>query len=180
MMIERISGIQEDFRELGKAEFDPVFDWLRKGADDVRFTEPCLVHWDYHPWNIIVKNDGTARVIDWTQAQVLDFRFDLGWTFLLISTHAHPRLAGSVLRKYEQKARKRIEDMDYFTVAACLKRLFAVSVSLTHGAERVGMRTGAEAVLREHALPLTRVYRILRRITGISIPEFESHLLSLR
>ena len=39
-MIDRISGIQEDFRALEKTEFDPVFDWLRRKTADVRFREP--------------------------------------------------------------------------------------------------------------------------------------------
>lgn len=176
--IEKISEVQEQFRSLEKSEFDPVFDWLRKRTPGIRFGAPSLIHWDYHPWNIIMKENGSAHVIDWTQAEILDFRFDVGWTVVLVSTHAHPWLARSVVRKYEQISRKKIEDIDYFEVAACLKRLFAASVSLTHGAERVGMRPGAEEVLKQHALPLKRVYAILQRRTGITIPAVE-RLLSL-
>ncbi len=179
-VLDKISEIQERFRSLGKVEFDPVFDWLRSHTSAVRFGEPSLIHWDYHPWNVIVRSDGKPFVIDWTQAEVLDFRFDLGWTLVLIATHAHPRLAASVLRRYERVARKRAEQMEYFEVAACLKRLFAVSVSVTHGPERIGMRSGAEEVLRQHAVPLRRVYAMLRKITGIAIPEVEKLLLGLR
>jgi aminoglycoside phosphotransferase (APT) family kinase protein len=179
LILDKISETQERFRSLGKTEFDPIFDWLRSRTSTVRFGEPSLIHWDYHPWNVIVRSDGEPFVLDWTQAEVLDFRFDLGWTLVLIATHAHPRLAASVLQRYEQIARKKAEQMEYFEVAACLKRLFAVSVSVTHGPERIGMRSGAEEVLKQHSVPLKRVYAMLRRITGIAIPEGEKLLQGL-
>jgi aminoglycoside phosphotransferase (APT) family kinase protein len=179
-MLDKISQVQEVFHSLDKTEFDPVFDWLRRQSASLEFDDPSLIHWDYHPWNIIMRDDATACVIDWTQAEVLDFRFDLGWTLVLVSTHAHPWLARAVLRRYEQIAGARVRSIGYFEVAACLKRLFAASAFLTHGPERIGMRPGAEVVLKDHAPPLRRVYAMLRRKTQISIPEVETFLQTLR
>jgi len=178
-VLDKISEVQEAFRSFDKTEFDPVFDWLRKETPGVRFGDPCLIHWDYHPWNIIMKKDGSGCVIDWTQSEVLDFRFDLGWTLVLVSTHAHPLLARAVFKGYERIAGTRVESIRFFEVAACLKRLFAVSVTLTHGPERVGMRPGAERVLIDHAVPLRRVYTLLRRRTGIAVPQVQELLSAL-
>jgi len=178
-MQRRLSQAQEHFHSLKKKEFDRVFDWLKERTPDIGFGRLSLVHWDYHPWNILVRDDGEAFVIDWSGAEVLDFRFDLGWTLLLVSTHAHRRLGKAVLREYERIAGVRIEHVEYFEVAACLRRLFAALVSLTDGPARVGMRPGAEAEIRQHALPLRRVYAVLRRRTGIRIREIEVLLSNL-
>ncbi len=50
---------------------------------------PCYhpVHWDYHPGNVLLRDDSSAVVIDWTQIDVSDPRFDLAWTLLLVSSY---------------------------------------------------------------------------------------------
>jgi len=175
-MKKKFSKWQDYFHSFKKDEFDPVFDWLNERSLSVRWSRPSLIHWDYHPWNILLRNDGAPFVIDWTSAEVLDFRFDLAWTLLLIRTHTHRRMARSVLNEYARIAGRRIEHLDFFEVAACARRLFSVSVSFSDGAERIGMRPGAEAVMKESAGPLRQVYALLHHRTGIKIPEVETLL----
>ncbi|MFQ5905849.1 MAG: phosphotransferase family protein [bacterium] len=176
---QKLSQAQERFHSLGKNEFDDVLDWLKERTPHIRFGRLSLVHWDYHPWNVLLGGDGAAFVIDWSSAEIPEFRFDLGWTLLLVSTHAHRRLGKAVLREYERIACVRIDHVEYFEVAACLRRLFAVLVSFTDGPTKVGMRPGAEAEIRRHVVPLKRVHALLRRRTGITIPKTEALLRSL-
>jgi hypothetical protein len=49
-------------------------------------------------------------------------------------------------------------------------------ISITYGAEKLGMRPGAEAIMRQQARPLARVYRLLRQHTALPIPEVEAFL----
>lgn len=178
-MRKKFSKWQDYFHSFKKDEFDPVFDWLNGRSLSVRWSRPSLIHWDYHPWNILLRNDGAPFVIDWTSAEVLDFRFDLAWTLLLIRTHAHSRMARSVLNEYARIAGRQIEHLDFFEVAACVRRLFSISVSFSDGAERIGMRPGAETVMKENADALGRVYALLRRRTGIKIPKVETLLSNI-
>jgi len=175
-MKKKFSKWQDYFHSFRKDEFDPVFDWLNERSLSVRWSRPSLIHWDYHPWNVLLRNDGAPFIIDWTSAEVLDFRFDLAWTLLLIRTHAHRRMARSVLNEYVRIAGHRIEHLDFFEVAACARRLFSISVSLSDGAERMGMRPGAETVMKESAGPLKQVYALLHHRTGIKIPKVETLL----
>lgn len=162
-----------------KNEFDPVFSWLKDRISNIRWERLSVIHWDYHPWNILMRDDGAALVIDWTSTEVLDFRFDLAWTILLMSTHWHPEAPDVILNEYERIAGFRIEHIDIFEVAACLRRLFSISVSFSHGAEKMGMRPGAETMMKQHAVALKSVYAFMVDRTGITIPEIEKLLSTL-
>jgi aminoglycoside phosphotransferase (APT) family kinase protein len=155
--------------------FAPVFNWLRERLPDVRFGRPSVIHMDYHPYNILIREDGAPFVIDWTSAQVSDYRLDLAWTLLLMSTYGHPESREIVLGEYERLAGHRVEQIEYFEAAACLRRLFSILVSLGGGAGRLGMRPGAEAMMKNVG-HIERVYALLRDRTGITVARVEELL----
>lgn len=152
--------------------FVPVLEWL-----EARRRIPCLrpspVHWDFHPGNILVNDDGAATVIDWTGIDVSDSRFDLAWTLVLALAYEGPTVRDAILAEYERLAGVPVEELAFFEAAACFRRLYSVVVSLTYGAERLGMRPGAEAEMRTHVEPLRRVHDLLVAKTGIRVPEVE-------
>jgi aminoglycoside phosphotransferase (APT) family kinase protein len=118
-------------------------------------------------------------VIDWTNVDVSDYRLDLSWTLLLMSTYGSPESRELVLGEYERAAGHSVEQIEYFEVAACLRRLFSILVSLAAGAERLGMRPGAEAMMKnvDH---IGSVYARLRQRTGIAIAEVDRLISSLQ
>lgn len=63
--------------------------------------------------------------------------------------------------------------------SASLRRLFDISVSLSDGADKLGMRPGAEGLMKQNAGHIKNVYALLRDRTGITIPEIEVLLSSL-
>jgi aminoglycoside phosphotransferase (APT) family kinase protein len=159
--------------------FDPVFAWLRERLPSVQFGSPSVIHMDFHPHNILLREDGAAFVIDWTNVDVSDYRLDLSWTLLLMSTYGSPESRELVLGEYERAAGHSVEQIEYFEVAACLRRLFSILVSLAAGAERLGMRPGAEAMMKnvDH---IGSVYARLRQRTGIAIAEVDRLISSLQ
>jgi hypothetical protein len=68
--------------------------------------------------------------------------------------------------------------MEVFDTFACLRRLFSIIVSLKYGADKLGMRPGAEAIMRRQAPAARRVYERLLTLTGLTIPEVEQFLNS--
>jgi len=117
-------------------------------------------------------------VLDWTQIEVSDARFDLAWTLVLMGSMAE-RDHEVVLHEYERQAGEQVEGPEWFDVAACLKRPFSVIISMDEGAEKLGMRPGAEAQMREHAGPLRGVCTMLRERTQENFPEIERFLATL-
>jgi aminoglycoside phosphotransferase (APT) family kinase protein len=169
---------QESCHSLGQHAFDPVFEWLEQRLPQVRGMEPCLAHGDYHGDNILLRDDGAPFVIDWGNICVSDGRADLAWTLLLSSTYGRPEMRERILREYERIAGGRMEDMEFFDVAACLRRLFSICGSLDQGADQLGMRPGAEGMM-QNARHIRDVYGVLRERTGIRLPRIDALLDSL-
>jgi len=147
--------------------------WLEERTPSVPCLRPGPVHWDLHPGNVLLTPDDRMVVIDWTQVDVTDTRFDLAWTLLLVSTHEHERWRKVILEEYERQAGKKVEQIEVFEAAACMKRLASVALSLSESPEALGMREGAQASMRQTIPALRKVYALLREITGLRIPEME-------
>ena len=64
--------------------FNANLKWLEARRDSVPCVQPTIIHYDFHPANILIREDGSAVVIDWSQFDVSDRRFDLAWTMLLV------------------------------------------------------------------------------------------------
>ena len=154
-------------------DFLPVFDWLYERADQVENTKYAVLHWDFHPENVILRPDGAQIVIDWTGLQVSDPRFDLAWTLMLVQIYEGIEWRTQILKSYEQFAGNPVEGLDYFDAAACLRRLFSFAVSITAGAEQMGMRPGAEKIMQAQTDSIQAVYDLLLERTGIQIPLIE-------
>ena len=155
------------------AGFAPVMEWLEARRDQVPCLHPSLIHGDFHPDNILLRDDGSAIVIDWTQVGISDPRFDLAWTLLLASTHANVTLSDLMLQEYERLVGAAIEQLDYFQVFACLKRLYGVTASYSYGPENLGMRPDALATMGTLIDAFKKVYDLLLEKTGIRVTEVE-------
>ncbi len=162
----------------GMDGFAPILEWLRARRDDVPCRRPSPVHWDFHPGNVLLSSDGTAWVVDWTQVGVSDARFDLAWTLLLVGTHESPNWRQAIQAEYERLAGAPVEQLAFFDVFACAKRLLSVVLSLSEGPEKLGMRPGAVTQMREQMGAIGRVYELLLERTGIAVPEVEELLAS--
>jgi hypothetical protein len=68
-------------------------------------------------------------------------------------------------------------DLDFFEAAACIKRLASVMISLGAGADAVGMRPGAEAIMSSRMPRFAVVYKRWLALTGIRLPDVETMLV---
>ena len=155
---------------------EPVLNWLEQEQYAVPISGPSIVHFDFHPNNILVRQDGTAFVIDWPALTVTDPRFDLGWTLILTDAYMGSTMRDRILQGYEHFLKKQVESVDFFLVSACARRIFDVSVSLSLGAEKLGMRPEAVEDMRRDYIPLKRVYNLLNEITAVRVEAFEELL----
>ena len=96
------SEIDRRFAALGDQSFDDpdlaaAVDWLRTHADEVRGEEPAVCHFDFHPLNVLVDDDGRLTVIDWENAALGDRHSDLARTLVLF--HAASAAANSAVER---------------------------------------------------------------------------------
>ena len=115
-------------------------------------------------------------VIDWTGAAISDARFDLAWTLLLVESYEGPEWRAKVLAEYERQAGGPIPGMDFFDAFACGRRLLSVVGSIKSGAGALGMRPGAEQVMRKQVEPLRRAAARLQTVTGLVPVDIETLL----
>jgi aminoglycoside phosphotransferase (APT) family kinase protein len=172
--LEWLRAMTKSFPDLNI--FMPIFGWLEARRDKVPCNHPAPVHWDYHPGNLILQPGGALIVIDWTQIQVTDPRFDLGWTLLLAGAYSGEDIRNYILGEYQRLSGAQIEQLDYFDVANAVKRLGSVMISLSSGAEQMGMRPDAVASMRREFPQLRWVYNLMVKRTGIHLPEVEQFL----
>lgn len=159
-------------------DFASTWQWLRQREASVRGARPALNHFDFHANNILIRPDGSPAVIDWTGALVADPRYDLAWTLLLTEAYQGTAWRQRTLRAYEEEAGEAVLDLDFFDVAACLRRLFSILVSQAQGAQAMGMRPGAEQDMLQ-AEPIQRVYQRLQACTALPVPVVETLLARL-
>jgi aminoglycoside phosphotransferase (APT) family kinase protein len=153
--------------------FLPVLEWLKARRDQVDCLRPSPIHMDFHPGNVLLCDDGSAVVVDWTGLDISDSRFDLAWTLLLVSTHEDEEWRDLVLQEYERLAGIRVEQIAYFDVAACARRLFSVVISLSEGPEKLGMRAGAVTMMKQQMGAIKGVHDLLQERTGIRVSEVD-------
>ena len=152
----------------------PALDWLEAHRDDVPCRRLAITHGDYHPNNVLLRHTGSPVVIDWGAVAIADPRRDLAWTLLLTSTSGYAGLYEPIVRGYERAAHIAVEQLGYFEVMAACRRLFDMLVSLSAGADALGMRPEAVALMRQQGSHLRQVYEWLQeRTDGIAIPAVE-------
>jgi aminoglycoside phosphotransferase (APT) family kinase protein len=174
-----LAAAHETLKRFPVAGFSPVVAWLEAHRGDVPCPRPSVIHGDFHPNNVLVRDDGSAVVIDWTNLSVSDARNDLAWTLLLVDSYEGRQWRGRVLDEYERLSGAKLEHLEYFDVMACARRLFDITVSLSQGAERLGMRAGAVTEMKQQARAIERVYSLLLERTGIRLAEVEDLLRAL-
>lgn len=159
--------------------FLPILEWLEARRDQVPCLRPAPIHWDFHPGNVLLRDDDSAVVVDWTGLDISDLRFDLAWTLLLVSTYEAVEWRDLILQEYERLAGVEVEQLAYFDVAACARRLLSVVISLSEGPEKLGMRPAAAVMMKQQMGAIKRVYDLLLERTGIEVPEIDQLIASV-
>ena len=165
--------------QAGLVDFEPVMGWLKAQRERVACPQGSIIHLDFHHNNILEDTDGRLVVIDWTSAQISDFRYDLAWTLTLALAYRGPLGRSAILEAYQVDYSQTVPALDVFEVAAILRRIGTVMVSLRAGAETLGMRPEAVQAMRRDAEPLTRLYAHLFRLTGLDLPGIKGFILEL-
>lgn len=164
-------GILKNFPEI---DASPFLEWVTARRASFTCTRPSPVHQDFHPGNILVKDANRAVVIDWTNFSVTDSRLDLAWTLVLAHAHGWPGMRDQILQGYELTLGKPVEQIEVFEAIACVRRLFDVTVSLMHGAQRMGMNAQAVESMRASMDAHRRVHRLFVERTGLQIEAFDN------
>lgn len=171
-----LDGQREHISKHAVGFLSPIIDWLFANLHEIEFHPISLLHRDFHPMNILLNQNGDPFVIDWTAATLGDPRIDMAWTLLLSRLHIGHGLHEVVLDRYQRIAGTNLDDMDYFTIDACLRRLSDILISLKAGSESIGLRQFAADEMKMGIGMLEEMHDTVRRITGLSIDEIDNQI----
>jgi aminoglycoside phosphotransferase (APT) family kinase protein len=166
--LQTLAGLIERLEGGAPASLRAAFAWLRDRRDTVPCDRAAVVHGDFHPNNVLVRADGAAYVIDWSNVRLGDCRTDLAWSRLITRADAQPDQGEAELRAYERFAGRDVSRLDYFEVAACLRLLLSVLISERYGAADQGLRPESVVRSRERSEFEAFVAGLLRRHTAVA------------
>jgi aminoglycoside phosphotransferase (APT) family kinase protein len=164
------------FSRASFSDLDSAMVWLTEQREKTTCDRASVVHYDFHPDNILEDKDGRLYVIDWTSAEISDYRFDLAWTLTLALAYKGEIVREMILKEYEHQLGNIVSELDIFEAAAIVRRIGFVMLSLGQGAEKMGMRPETAEAMRRDKEPLTRLYARLKEITGLALPEVQAFL----
>ncbi len=170
-VLQWIEKFEDRAKEVGILEILRIVEWLKKEIERVAFEKLSATHNDFHPSNILIDERGKPFVIDWTAADLMDYRVDLAWTLLLAKIYAGDSMRNSILEGYEKVSGKAVEDLQFFEVVGALRRLTDILVSLDASSEGVGLRDGAAEMIREQLDHNITALDIIRSHTGLELSQ---------
>lgn len=174
-MLKTFRQLYTDFEVPG---FLKILDWMDAHKTTIT-VQSAVVHLDFHANNVFLRGDGRLTVIDWSQITVADYRADLSWTLMIMGDHGKPGWREKILAAYIQAAGHPVENLAYFDALSYTKLLGSTVLSLSVGAERLGLRPESVETMKQQGASLRSVYQRLQAITNLTIPEVESVLSQL-
>jgi len=166
----RIRGIEGTLRGSGIKYLQDVVSWLDSRRRSVANEPLTVIHQDFHPGNILFREDGRPVVIDWSGAAVGDPREDLAWTKLLASTFYSSELGDLFVSGYASASGRVYADLEYFEVLSILRRLRDTVMALGGKAESMGMRGEVRDLMRRNRSHYLNVLKRLNELTGLDAP----------
>lgn len=169
--------VEAESRELAEyrlaTAFAPLINWLNANAGGIVESPPCLIHQDLHPRNILLRQDGTPVVIDWSSCLIGDFREDLCWTALLAGTFVDESLKVAVYDAYAKTSTRALVDLHFFEALVSLRRLTDAVITMKAGAEARGMRPEAAKEMKGNKQHYLNILEVLVELTGVRLPEVD-------
>ena len=86
----------------------------------VQLRQDCLIHGDYNLGNILEMEDNYT-IIDWTNGQLGDPRYDMAWSVFLIAIYSGESYGETYCAEFRRTASYSLADEEVFEAMACLR-----------------------------------------------------------
>ena len=157
----------------------PVVGWLTERKPHIDLVPLSLLHMDYHGMNVMLREDDSEAVIDWSASRIGDHRMDLGWTMLLYTTFGGEMFRDPILAIYTEHSGVEVTDIEYFEVMAATRRIIDFAKTMEGDVDSVGLKPEVVEMMKESKEHYQRVHGVLTARTGIRLDEFAEALDSI-
>lgn len=101
-------------------EHTDIHNTLRRLVEQSNMQQDCIIHGDYNLGNIL-EEQGRYTIIDWTNAQLGDVRYDVAWSGFLILIYTGEESYLSFIKTYMKMNGFPEEQLKLFEAIACLR-----------------------------------------------------------
>lgn len=127
--------------------YEDISTHLSQLLQRVQLRQDCLIHGDYNLGNILETEDHYT-IIDWTNGQVGDPRYDIAWSVFLITIYNGERYGETYCAEFRRTASYSLEDEKVFEAMACLRWILLSRVADVPMGPKVMQRV--RAIVREN------------------------------
>ncbi|MCH7663081.1 MAG: phosphotransferase, partial [Chloroflexi bacterium] len=157
------------------SEFEGHIHWLEDRLEHGATTHLSVIHNDYHPLNILLRaKGGDLVIIDWSFAEVGDYRLDLAWSVMLLGVMVGEQYRDVLLASYEQLSGNQVVHFQYFEVLKFTQRMLTIATWLDDSVEIPVKKITKAAIHSEYKVHILNPYRRLKEITGLSLASIEA------
>lgn len=82
--------------------------------------QDCIIHGDFYLGNVM-ESEGRYTIIDWTNGQLGDPRYDIAWSMVLMKIYGGMRLSSHYLSAIITETPYTKEELELFEAMACLR-----------------------------------------------------------
>ena len=162
-----------DWEKQGFTLYKSTIDWLKKQRENYPARRIGFNHRDFHSANVIVAEDDSLFLVDWSWSNVADIRLDIAnaiSTFIMLK---QGKLGNLFLEYYEEISGEPIGEITFYEVLTSLQLLFFCICSIEN------LEKGSE-VYKKHKnsflFCIENLYKFLVERTQIRISEIEELL----
>lgn len=171
----RIQALQAAAERFEFSEFRPLLEWLRQHMPGDVEPRLSICHNDYHPQNLIVRESGNDLVVlDWSFAEVGDFRLDLAWSVLLFGAMLGRRFRGDVIETYRELSGRNLDDFEFYEALKLTQRMLTLASWLDEAVDIPVGKITPGAMRGDYKVHVLNVYQRLVELTGVRLPMFEA------
>jgi len=166
-----INFIENVVLHYNRKDLLPIIEWLKQQTGTVSFEKPSLIHFDFHPENVLISTDNVPYVIDWGGWEIFDYRFDLAETLFLIEDYFGRKYSDMCLRFYGQISGWEISHLEFFQTGVILIKIVRIIASLVEtDVPEMGIRKINVELSENRIRYLHEAFSRLQVVTRLELP----------
>ena len=168
-MLDLLDSAEAEYMASRYGDLRQLFNWLRTAAKEAANPEVVLLHYDFHPYNVMVRRGKIVAVLDWCEACPGDAALDVGWVDLkLHEGDVAGETIDAFVTEYKRHSGRELNNLTFFEVVAGCRQLYDLLALREGKALELNKRSDAGALYDVNA-EIAKTASFIYQRTGVDI-----------